>query len=61
MDIATFHASRRFAEVKSGRIAYFEQGEGRWRCSSMACRSTAITGAMSSIAQKFIAAASPST
>ena len=28
MDIATFHASRRFAEVKSGRIAYFEQGEG---------------------------------
>jgi hypothetical protein len=28
MDIATFHASRRFAEVKSGRIAYFERGEG---------------------------------
>lgn len=28
MDIATFHASRRFAEVASGRIAYFEQGEG---------------------------------
>lgn len=28
MDIATFHASRRFAEVKSGRIAYVEQGEG---------------------------------
>ena len=24
----TFHASRRFAEVKSGRIAYFEKGEG---------------------------------
>jgi pimeloyl-ACP methyl ester carboxylesterase len=28
MDIASFHASRRFAGVKSGRIAYFEQGEG---------------------------------
>src|SRR5579863_3655102 len=28
MDIATFHASRRFAEVASGRIAYVEQGEG---------------------------------
>ena len=28
MDIATFHAGRRFAEVKSGRIAYFEQGRG---------------------------------
>jgi pimeloyl-ACP methyl ester carboxylesterase len=28
MDIAAFHNSRRFAEVKSGRIAYFEQGQG---------------------------------
>jgi pimeloyl-ACP methyl ester carboxylesterase len=28
MDIAEFHASRRFAEVKSGRIAYFERGQG---------------------------------
>lgn len=28
IDIATFHSSRRFAAVKSGRIAYFEQGEG---------------------------------
>jgi pimeloyl-ACP methyl ester carboxylesterase len=28
MDIATFHRSRRFAEVKSGRIAYAEQGQG---------------------------------
>ena len=28
MDIATFHARRRFADVKSGRIAYFEQGQG---------------------------------
>lgn len=28
MDIATFHASRRFAEVSSGRIAYVEQGQG---------------------------------
>jgi pimeloyl-ACP methyl ester carboxylesterase len=28
MDIATFHARRRFAEVKSGRIAYVEQGRG---------------------------------
>jgi pimeloyl-ACP methyl ester carboxylesterase len=28
MDIATFHASRRYADVKSGRIAYFEQGNG---------------------------------
>jgi pimeloyl-ACP methyl ester carboxylesterase len=28
MDIAAFHAGRRFAEVKSGRIAYFEQGQG---------------------------------
>src|SRR5258708_38878820 len=29
MDIATFHANRRFADVKSGRIAYFEKGQGR--------------------------------
>lgn len=29
MDIATFHASRRFAHVESGRIAYFEQGRGQ--------------------------------
>ena len=28
MDIAGFHASRRFAEVGSGRIAYYEQGQG---------------------------------
>jgi pimeloyl-ACP methyl ester carboxylesterase len=28
MDIATFHASRRFADVRSGRIAYFERGQG---------------------------------
>jgi haloalkane dehalogenase len=28
MEIAEFHASRRFAEVKSGRIAYFERGDG---------------------------------
>jgi len=28
MDIASFHASRRFAEVRSGRIAYFERGQG---------------------------------
>jgi pimeloyl-ACP methyl ester carboxylesterase len=28
VDIASFHASRRFAEVKSGRIAYFEKGRG---------------------------------
>jgi len=28
MDIATFHASRRFADVKSGRIAYVEEGTG---------------------------------
>jgi len=28
MDIATFHARRRFVEVKSGRIAYIEEGEG---------------------------------
>jgi pimeloyl-ACP methyl ester carboxylesterase len=28
MNIATFHKSRRFAEVKSCRIAYFEQGQG---------------------------------
>jgi pimeloyl-ACP methyl ester carboxylesterase len=28
MDIATFHASRRFAEVKSGRIAYVERDQG---------------------------------
>jgi pimeloyl-ACP methyl ester carboxylesterase len=28
LDIATFHARRRFADVKSGRIAYVEQGEG---------------------------------
>lgn len=29
MDIATFHAMRRFADVKSGRIAFFERGQGR--------------------------------
>jgi pimeloyl-ACP methyl ester carboxylesterase len=29
MDIASFHASRRFADVASGRIAFFERGEGR--------------------------------
>ena len=28
MDIATFHKSRRFAAVRSGRIAYVEQGQG---------------------------------
>ena len=28
MDIATFHASRRFAAVASGRIAYIERGQG---------------------------------
>lgn len=28
MDIAGFHANRRFADVKSGRIAYIEQGQG---------------------------------
>ena len=28
MDIATFHASRRFAEVASGRIAFVATGEG---------------------------------
>jgi pimeloyl-ACP methyl ester carboxylesterase len=28
MDIAEFHANRRFAKVSSGRIAYVEQGDG---------------------------------
>jgi pimeloyl-ACP methyl ester carboxylesterase len=28
MDIATFHASRRYADVKSGRIAFFARGQG---------------------------------
>ena len=28
MDTATFHASRRYAEVNSGRIAFFERGQG---------------------------------
>jgi pimeloyl-ACP methyl ester carboxylesterase len=28
MDIASFHAARRFAEVGSGRIAYVEEGHG---------------------------------
>jgi pimeloyl-ACP methyl ester carboxylesterase len=28
MDIATFHASRRFANVRSGRIAFTEKGRG---------------------------------
>jgi len=28
MDIATFHAERRFADVKFGRFAYFRQGQG---------------------------------
>ena len=51
MDIATFHASRRFADVKSGRIAYVRaRRAGRRRCSCTACRSTAITGGTSSTA-----------
>jgi pimeloyl-ACP methyl ester carboxylesterase len=28
MDIASFHANRRFADVRSGRIAYIEKGTG---------------------------------
>jgi pimeloyl-ACP methyl ester carboxylesterase len=28
MDIASFHANRRFVSVKSGRIAFFEKGRG---------------------------------
>jgi pimeloyl-ACP methyl ester carboxylesterase len=28
MDISTFHANRRFVDVKSGCIAYFEKGQG---------------------------------
>jgi len=28
MDIASFHASRRYSTVKSGRIAFFERGQG---------------------------------
>jgi pimeloyl-ACP methyl ester carboxylesterase len=28
LDVATFHARRRFADVASGRIAYVEQGQG---------------------------------
>ena len=28
MDIASFHASRRYADVKCGRIAFFEKGQG---------------------------------
>ena len=28
MDIASFHASRRFVDVRSGRIAYIERGQG---------------------------------
>jgi pimeloyl-ACP methyl ester carboxylesterase len=28
MNVPTFHASRRYADVKSGRIAYFEKGRG---------------------------------
>jgi hypothetical protein len=28
MDIATFHENRRFVDVKCGRIAFFEQGQG---------------------------------
>jgi len=28
MDIATFHANRRYADVKSGRIAFVERGQG---------------------------------
>src|SRR5689334_23295138 len=28
MDIATFHANRRYVEVRSGRIAFVEQGDG---------------------------------
>src|SRR6516164_3850684 len=28
MDSATFHASRRYVDVKSGRIAFFEEGQG---------------------------------
>jgi pimeloyl-ACP methyl ester carboxylesterase len=29
MDIATFHATRRFVSVKAGRIAFYEKGQGR--------------------------------
>jgi pimeloyl-ACP methyl ester carboxylesterase len=28
MDVATFHATRRFADVASGRIAYLDRGQG---------------------------------
>ena len=28
MDVATFHARRRYVDVKSGRVACFEAGEG---------------------------------
>ncbi len=28
MDIASFHANRRFADVESGRISFFEKGQG---------------------------------
>jgi pimeloyl-ACP methyl ester carboxylesterase len=28
MDIASFHANRRYADVESGRIAFFEKGQG---------------------------------
>jgi hypothetical protein len=47
MDIATFHASRRYADVKSGRIAYFEKGNGPAALFVPASPSTATIGVIS--------------
>jgi hypothetical protein len=61
MDIAAFHNSRRFAEVKSGRIAYFEQGQGPVALFIHGVPLNGYPGATSSIASKAGGAASPST
>jgi hypothetical protein len=57
MDIATFHASRRFADVKSGRIAFYESGRGP----AALFVHGVFTGVMSSTASGTGGAASPST
>ena len=61
MDIATFHARRRFAETASGRIAYIEDGEGPVALFVHGVPSTAITGVTSSAGYGTGGAASPST
>jgi pimeloyl-ACP methyl ester carboxylesterase len=44
LDAAAFRATRSFAELRFGRIAYVERGSGRRRCSCTARRSTVFSG-----------------